>query len=211
MTGRRLLPSRWRGLLALSLGLAALAGLSAGLALRAAPPGGPAPPAGVAPGAPPPPPRGLVLHGRPAPVGSDFGFTDAEGGQLGLAGFRGRTVLLNIWATWCAPCREEMPALDRLQAALGGPDFEVVALSIDRGGADAVRAFYEKIGTANLAVYIDRPNASSRALGVVGIPTTLLLDRDGREIGRAIGPVEWDGPETVGLLRRVTAAAPSRS
>lgn len=192
MTGRRHLPSGRRGLLALSLGLASLAG--------------------AAPGAAPPPlpPRGLVLHEMPAPVVSDFGFTDAEGRRLGLAGFRGRTVLLNIWATWCAPCREEMPALDRLQAELGGPAFEVVALSIDRGGADAVRAFYEKVGIANLAVYIDRPNASGRALRVVGIPTTLLMDRDGREIGRAVGPVEWDGPATVGLLRRAMAP-PSRS
>nr|WP_264185564.1 TlpA disulfide reductase family protein [Roseicella aerolata] len=176
----------------------------------AVPPGEPAPPARAAPGAAPQPPRGLVMRERPVPV-PEFGFTDAEGRPLGPADFRGRIVLLNIWATWCVPCREEMPALDRLQAELGSPDFEVVALSIDRGGADAVRAFYEQIGIANLAVFLDRPNASSRALGVVGIPTTLLIDRDGREIGRAIGPLEWDSPETVGVIRRAMAAAPSRS
>ncbi|MCB4823078.1 TlpA family protein disulfide reductase [Roseicella aerolata] len=210
MTGRRFRPLRRPGLLALSLGLVALAGLAAGLALWAVPPGEPAPPARAAPGAAPQPPRGLVMRERPVPV-PEFGFTDAEGRPLGPADFRGRIVLLNIWATWCVPCREEMPALDRLQAELGSPDFEVVALSIDRGGADAVRAFYEQIGIANLAVFLDRPNASSRALGVVGIPTTLLIDRDGREIGRAIGPLEWDSPETVGVIRRAMAAAPSRS
>jgi len=210
VTGRRFRPLRRPGLLALSLGLVALAGLAAGLALWAVPPGEPAPPARAAPGAAPQPPRGLVMRERPVPV-PEFGFTDAEGRPLGPADFRGRIVLLNIWATWCVPCREEMPALDWLQAELGSPDFEVVALSIDRGGADAVRAFYEQIGIANLAVFLDRANASSRALGVVGIPTTLLIDRDGREIGRAIGPLEWDSPETVGLIRRAMAAAPSRS
>ncbi|MFC3004014.1 TlpA family protein disulfide reductase [Falsiroseomonas tokyonensis] len=149
------------------------------------------------------------MRERPVPV-PDLAFTDAEGRLLSPADFRGRTVLLNIWATWCVPCREEMPALDRLQAELGGPDFEVVALSIDRGGANPVRAFYDQIGIANLAVYLDRPNVSSRALGVVGIPTTLLIDRDGREIGRAIGPLEWDSSEMIELIRRAMTAAPSR-
>lgn len=209
MTRRRFLPSKRRGLLVLSLGLLSLAGLAAGLALWAVLPGGPAPPAKVAPGAAPQPPRGLVLHERPVPV-PDLAFMDGEGRLLSSADFRGRTILLNIWATWCVPCRAEMPALDRLQAELGGPNFEVVALSVDRGGVDAVGAFYDQIGIANLAVYLDPPNTSSRALGVVGIPTTLLIDRDGREIGRAIGPLEWDSSETIDLIRRAMMAAPSR-
>ncbi|MBU8541924.1 TlpA family protein disulfide reductase [Roseomonas tokyonensis] len=208
MTSHRFPPER-RGLLVLSLSLLSLAGLAAGLALWAVPLGKPAPPARVVPGAAPQPSRGMVMRERPVPV-PDLAFTDAEGRLLSPADFRGRTVLLNIWATWCVPCREEMPALDRLQAELGGPDFEVVALSIDRGGANPVRAFYDQIGIANLAVYLDRPNVSSRALGVVGIPTTLLIDRDGREIGRAIGPLEWDSSEMIELIRRAMTAAPSR-
>ena len=203
MTGR-FPPSGRRGLLALTLGLVVLAGLSAGLALRAVSPGEQPPPAEAARRLPP----GLVLHESPVPV-PEFGFTDAEGRALGLADFRGRTVLLNIWATWCAPCRKEMPALGRLQAELGGSAFEVVALSIDRGGTEAVRAFYDEVGVPNLAIYLDRPNISSRTLGVVGIPTTLLIDRGGREIGRAVGPLEWDSPAVVGRLRR--AMPPSGS
>lgn len=128
-------------------------------------------------------------------------FTDAEGATVSLGDFRGKTVLLNIWATWCVPCRKEMPALDRLQARLGGTDFEVVALSIDRGGLGAVRPFYEEIGIANLAIYLDEGDAAMRALGITGIPTTLLIDRDGRELRRWIGPAEWDSPEMETLIR----------
>ena len=118
-----------------------------------------------------------------------------------LADFRGKVVLLNIWATWCAPCREEMPALDRLQQALGGPDFEVVALSIDSGGMDAVRRFYDEIGIRALAPYVDPSMRAGAALRIVGVPTTLLLDREGGERWRKTGPEAWDAPEIVAALR----------
>jgi thiol-disulfide isomerase/thioredoxin len=152
---------------------------------------------------------GLVLHDQPQPVQA-VTFEDGEGRSLALADFRGRIVLLNIWATWCAPCRHEMPTLDRLQRALGGADFEVVALSIDRKGASAVAGFYEEIGIEALQLYVDPSGAAQRALRVVGIPTTLLLDREGRELGRLAGPAEWDSPTMVDWLQsliRTTAAA----
>lgn len=118
-----------------------------------------------------------------------------------LEEFRGKMVLLNIWATWCAPCREEMPALDRLQQAAGGPDFEVVALSIDRDGMDAVRRFYDEIGIRALAPYVDPSMRAGTELRIVGVPTTLLLDREGGERWRKTGPEQWDSPEIVAALR----------
>ncbi|MFQ5784936.1 MAG: TlpA family protein disulfide reductase [Alphaproteobacteria bacterium] len=129
-------------------------------------------------------------------------FVDGDGSALSLTDLRGRLVLLNIWATWCAPCRREMPTLDRLQAELGGADFEVVALSIDRQGVPAVKAFYQELGLEALRIYVDKSTKASRDLGILGIPTTLLIGRQGRELGRVVGPAEWDSPEAVALVRR---------
>lgn len=136
---------------------------------------------------------------RPLP---QIEFVDASGSGLTLADFRGRIVLLNIWATWCVPCRREMPALDRLQGNLGSPDFEVVALSIDRKGLPVVRKFFDGLGLEALNVYIDESGKAARGLGVFGIPTTLLVDRNGKEIGRVVGAAEWDSQETEVLIRR---------
>jgi hypothetical protein len=94
-----------------------------------------------------------------------------------------------------------MPTLDRLQATLGGPDFQVVALSIDRKGLSAVREFYDELGLETLAIYVDETGEAQRALSVLGLPTTLLLDREGNEGGRLLGPAEWDSPEMVAFLR----------
>src|SRR5205807_3331537 len=109
-----------------------------------------------------------------------------------LTDFKGRAVLLNIWATWCIPCRKEMPALDRLQAKLGGRDFEVIPLSIDRGGRDVVAKFYAEIGIQNLAIDIDTSAQAVPTLAAVGLPTTLIINRAGYETNRFIGPSEWD-------------------
>lgn len=128
-------------------------------------------------------------------------FADEKGRAVTLQDFRGKLVLLNVWATWCVPCRKEMPALDRLQARLGSPNFEVVALSIDRGGAFVVRAFYDEVGIRALRIYVDKTSDAATDLGVVAIPVTLLIDREGREIGRKIGPAEWDSPEAVTLIQ----------
>lgn len=135
----------------------------------------------------------------------EISFEDAGGQPRTLTDFRGKVVLLNIWATWCAPCRKEMPTLDRLQANLGGPDFEVVALSIDRS-PDMVKQFFTEIGIAHLALNIDTSSKAMFALGVFGLPTTLLIDSKGKEVGRLIGPAEWDAPDMVAFIRGYVAA-----
>ena len=138
-------------------------------------------------------------------------FADEKEFAMTLQDFRGKIVLLNIWATWCVPCREEMPTLDRLQAKLGGPDFEVVALSIDRGGPFVVSTFYSEIGIRALRIYVDKTGEASANLGVAGIPTTLLIDRESREIGRKIGPAAWDSPEVVKVIQGyLVAPAPDQ-
>ena len=143
----------------------------------------------------------MSLHDTPRPL-AELRFEDGSGRPLTLVDFRGKVVLLNIWATWCGPCRREMPTLDRLQATLGGPDFEVVALSIDRAGIGVVTEFYDEIGIEHLAKYIDESGKSAQQLNAVGLPTTLLIDREGREIGRHVGPAEWDTPEMVAFLEQ---------
>lgn len=132
---------------------------------------------------------------------ADVQFQDDNGMPRALSDFRGKVVLLNVWATWCAPCRKEMPALDRLQQALGGPDFQVIALSIDNGGPAVVRRFYDEIGIRALDLYVDPTTEATGKLRTVGIPTTLLLDREGQERWRKTGPAEWDSPEIVESLR----------
>jgi thiol-disulfide isomerase/thioredoxin len=151
------------------------------------------------------PPQNFAVHETPVPV-PEISFEDAGGQPKTLADFRGKVVLLNIWATWCAPCRKEMPTLDRLQAKLGGPDFEVVALSVDRAGPDIVKKFFTEIGIEHLALNIDTSGKAMFTLGAVGLPLTLLIDREGKEIGRLIGPAEWDSPEMVDFIRSHIAA-----
>ena len=145
----------------------------------------------------------IPLHGRPratAPVV----FEEDEGRERSLANFTGKVVVLNLWATWCAPCRKEMPTLDRLQGILGGPDFAVLALSIDRGGRRAVEAFYMENDIRQLDIYVGHTRIAQE-LGALGLPTTLLLDRQGRELGRLVGPAEWDSAEMVTFLKSQVA------
>ncbi|MPZ55331.1 MAG: redoxin family protein [Rhizobiales bacterium] len=148
------------------------------------------------------PPKNFVEYEAPKAIAA-IAFVDGQEQPRSLADFRGKVVLLNIWATWCGPCRREMPSLDRLQGMLGGADFEVVALSIDRAGIEVVRKFYADVGIRNLAIYIDSSGRATRELSTIGVPATLLIDREGREIGRLVGPAEWDEPEIVQFLKRV--------
>jgi thiol-disulfide isomerase/thioredoxin len=142
---------------------------------------------------------GFVMKKAPEPV-SDFTFTDGSGNPRSLKDFRGKTVLLNLWATWCAPCRKEMPSLDRLQKELGSDKFEVVALALERGGADAARKFLDEIKAQNLKLYDDPTTRAGQALRAIGMPTTILIDAEGREIGRLPGPAEWDSGEAKKLV-----------
>ncbi len=141
-----------------------------------------------------------VMPPKPLPT---FAFTDEGGHRQSLADFQGRAVALNLWATWCVPCREEMPSLDRLQAKLGGARFEVVAVSIDRQGAAVVRAFYENLGLQSLAIHLDLSGKAPSVLGIDGVPATVLIDAQGREIGLKLGALEWDSQAVIDLLRRV--------
>ncbi|MGI9420646.1 MAG: TlpA family protein disulfide reductase [Geminicoccaceae bacterium] len=131
----------------------------------------------------------------------EIGFLDADGNERSLADFQGRVVVLNLWATWCAPCRKEMPSLDRLQTALGGDDLEVIALAVDRGDLSKVLDFYQEIKIENLAVYHDSTAKAGRKLRAPGLPTTLIIDREGNEVGRVLGDAEWDGEDVTTLLK----------
>jgi thiol-disulfide isomerase/thioredoxin len=132
-------------------------------------------------------------------------FLDGQDREQRLADYRGRVVVLNLWATWCVPCRREMPSLDRLQSKLGGTDLAVLAVSLDRGEREQIVAFYDELGISNLAVLRDPSASLGRALRAPGLPTTLVIDRQGEEVGRVLGDAEWDGPAAVELLETLIA------
>ncbi|MCL4798928.1 MAG: TlpA family protein disulfide reductase [Burkholderiales bacterium] len=150
------------------------------------------------------PPR-MTLQAEPRPL-PPLDMRDAKGERVPLERFRGKVVLLNVWATWCGPCRVEMPTLERLQARLGGPGFEVVALSTDVGGAKAVREFYDSLGIERLAIYVEGEGNVLTTLGSPGLPTTLVVDAEGREVARALGGADWEAPEVERLIRSLLPA-----
>lgn len=160
-----------------------------------------------------PAPKVAVITGEVFPVAApqpvpELRFVDGAGSPRALSDFRGKAVLLNLWATWCVPCRKEMPDLDRLQGRLGGPDFEVVPLSVDRKGLPAIQAFYAEVGLKVLPIYLDDSGNAIRAVGALGLPTTLLIDAEGREIGRAAGAREWDSPTVLAEIVQRIGRAP---
>jgi len=138
-----------------------------------------------------------------------LGFRDAEGHDRTLADWRGRTVLLNLWATWCVPCRREMPALDALQAKLGSPKFQVVAVNIDTRDPEKPLAFLKKIGVTHLAYFADESAQIFEDLKTAGkafgMPTTLIIDPKGCEIGDMAGPAEWSSDDGIKLVSAAIA------
>jgi len=130
-------------------------------------------------------------------------FQDAQGRERTLADWRGKVVLLNLWATWCLPCRKEMPALERLQQELGSDSFQVVAVSVDRTGLPGARKFLQEAGIGKLALYADPTARMAATLRAAGLPATLLIDRQGREVGRLLGPAEWDSEDAKRLIDAV--------
>jgi thiol-disulfide isomerase/thioredoxin len=140
----------------------------------------------------------------------DLAFRDGTGAERHLADWRGRTVLLNLWATWCVPCRKEMPALEALEGKLGGSHFEVVAINIDTRDPDKPRAWLKEVGINRLAYYADPSAKTFQDLKTVGrasgMPTTLLVDPSGCELGTVAGPAEWASDDAIAL---VTAALKS--
>lgn len=135
---------------------------------------------------------------RPAPTQA---FQDGGGREVTLADFRGKLLVVNLWATWCAPCIKEMPSLDRLRQKLAGTDAMVLALSSDRGGARQVEPFLKKHDVEGLGIWVDPTGTLPRAFGARGLPTTILIGRDGNEIGRMEGEAEWDSEAALELVR----------
>ena len=147
---------------------------------------------------------GVQVAASPKPL-VPIGFNSPDGKPLTLADFSGRTILLNLWATWCVPCRREMPALDRLQQTLGGKDFEVVAVNIDTTRLERPKQFLAEVGVGNLAYYHDSSAALfqdlKKAGKAFGMPTTLLIDARGCELGALAGPAEWASEDALALIR----------
>ena len=135
----------------------------------------------------------------------DLSFQDGSGKPMKLSDWKGRVVLVNLWATWCAPCRTEMPDLAELQKELGSDQFEVLAISVDRKGAEASAAFLKETGADNLKLYVEPTTAIVNDLQAAGLPATLLIDRQGREIGRLLGPADWASPEAIALIKAAIA------
>ncbi len=153
---------------------------------------------------------GEVAAFRPVERGVSLGelaFAGPEGEALTVASFSGQTVLINLWATWCAPCRKEMPALDRLEAAMGDETFKVVAVNVDTGNRERAERFLKEVGVADLAFYGDPSlavfNEMKRRGLALGLPTTVLIDAQGCQLGVLAGPAEWDSEDA---RRLVTAA-----
>jgi thiol-disulfide isomerase/thioredoxin len=134
----------------------------------------------------------------------DLAFRDASGAERRLSEWRGRTILLNLWATWCVPCRKEMPALDELQAKLGGPQFEVVTINIDTRDPEKPRNWFKEVGLKSLGYYADANAKVFQDLKLIGrafgMPTTMLVDPAGCEIGTLAGPAEWSSEDAVKLV-----------
>ncbi len=142
----------------------------------------------------------LAKQPKPLP---DLAFLDADDKPLKIGDYRGKTVLLNFWATWCAPCVKEMPSLNRLQAEMGKDRFVVLPLSLDGLSRRKVRPFYEDKKLTNLGVYFDKDRKVMQALDVSILPTSILVDGQGREVGRLEGEADWSTPEALALMKAV--------
>lgn len=144
--------------------------------------------------------RKLVFHAEPKAVPADM-LVDMDGAERGLADWQGQWVVLNFWATWCAPCRHEMPSLDRL-AARG--DVAVVTVATGRNPPPAITRFFEEIAVQNLPVLLDPKSVLARQMGVVGLPLTVVLNPEGQEVARLIGDAEWDDADALAMVAALT-------
>lgn len=140
--------------------------------------------------------------GQAAPDGI---FLDTDERELSLADYRGKVLLVNFWATWCAPCREEMPALDALQADMGGDDFQVLTIATGRNPLPAIRKFYDDEAITSLPILTDARQQFARSMGVMGLPVTVLIDRDGVERARLIGDADWSSDTAKQVIRELQA------
>jgi peroxiredoxin len=149
-------------------------------------------------------PAALNLYRKPRRL-LPFTFYDGSGRSTTLRRFHGKFALLTVWATWCSPCTEEMASLDHLAALFHPKDLEVVPVSVDASGAPVVRSFYARLRLDSLRIFVDPSNDAMHALGVIGIPTTLLIDRDGLELGRVVGAARWDDPATIARISQIVS------
>ncbi|WP_438992192.1 TlpA disulfide reductase family protein [Lentibacter sp.] len=147
----------------------------------------------------------LVLHPAPQAVAA-APYTTAEGKTARLSEHTGKIVLLNFWATWCAPCRKEMPMLAELQSELGGADFEVITLATGRNDPAAMARFFAEINVTNLPLHTDANSAVAREMGVLGLPATVLIARDGTEVARLLGDADWASESAKNILKALIAA-----
>ena len=143
--------------------------------------------------------RKLVVHGEPV-AAAEAPFTLEDGGEGRLSDYAGQVVLVNFWATWCAPCREEMPTLDAIQQEFGGEDFQVLTIATGRNPPPAMAAFFEDAGIEALPLHTDPRQALARAMGVLGLPVTVILDREGREVARLQGEADWASESARAIL-----------
>jgi len=149
--------------------------------------------------------RKLIFHAAPM-AASDATFETAQGGETSLAAYRGQYVLLNFWATWCAPCREEMPSLNRLQTELGGADFQVVTVATGRNPPPAIRRFFEETGVDVLPRHRDPQQRLAREMAVLGLPISVILNPEGQEIARLRGDAHWDSDSAKAIVRALIGA-----
>ncbi|MCI4660389.1 MAG: TlpA family protein disulfide reductase [Neomegalonema sp.] len=146
----------------------------------------------------------MLVHQTPRPVAREA-FRRENGRKATLADFQGRVLLVNFWATWCAPCKREMPSLDALQKARGSRDFEVVTISTDRQGARVARRFFDQAGIKDLALFVDQDSSLARAMDVKGLPVSVLIDRSGHEVARLVGEAAWDSAEVTRLIDQLVS------
>jgi len=147
----------------------------------------------------------LVLHSEPKAVGT-ASFVDADNAPHELSEFKGRYILLNFWATWCAPCRAEMPSLDALQGDFGGDKFQVVTVATGRNPLPAVRKFFEEVEIKNLPLFRDPKQQLAREMAVLGLPITVIMDPQGNEIARLRGDAEWNSPSARAIVENLIAS-----
>lgn len=146
----------------------------------------------------------FVVHEQPKEI-PEITFVDSVGDTRSINEWKGKVVLLNLWATWCGPCRKEMPDFDKLKSTLTGDNFDVVAVSVDRGGLEKPRIFLRQMNIKDLELFNNSSGKLASSLRAFGMPTTLLLDRQGREIGRLVGPAVWKSEEAVELIQAAVA------
>lgn len=144
----------------------------------------------------------LTFHSDAQPAGTAE-FTTFDEAPMSLEQYKGKWVLLNFWATWCAPCRKEMPMLSELQTEFGGPDFDVVTIATGRNPPPAMRAFFDEIGVDNLPLYRDPQSGLAREMGVLGLPITVILNPEGQEVARMRGDADWASDNAKDILRTI--------